>query len=422
MIGFIGLSHLGLNYSLATATKGFDVVAFDKDPVLTTRCSRGDFPIEEPGFRELFAEHRGRIRYTSDESALAECDLVFYSLDIRTSDRNESDLGPLTSLIHDTASHLSANGVAVVLSQVSPGYMRRLRARLGELSPAEFYYQVETLIFGRAIERAMEPERFIVGAPDPSRPLPARFQEWHAAFGCPVLVMRFESAELAKIAINLFLVSSVTTTNLLAEICERIGANWEEIAPALRLDKRIGPHAYLSPGLGIAGGNLERDLVTVQTLAAENGAEAGLVNAWQISNYYRRGWALRQIHRWVLSRDRQARLAFWGLAYKQDTHSVKNSPALALAQELAPFEKVAYDPLVKMLSSPVDNLSMAASALQACRGADALVVMTPWSEFRGVDPKSVRQEMKGDILIDPFGVLDRRACRDAGFSYYRLGS
>lgn len=422
MIGFIGLSHLGLNYSLATAAKAFDVVAFDKDPALTARCSLGDFPIEEPGFRELFAEHRGRVRYTSDESALAECDLVFYSLDVRTNDRNESDLGPLTDLIHDTASHLSAGTVAVVLSQVSPGYMRRLQARLGESSPAEFYYQVETLIFGRAVQRAMEPERFIVGAADPSRPLPARFQEWHAAFGCPVLVMRFESAELAKIAINLFLVSSVTTTNLLAEICERIGANWEEIAPALRLDKRIGPHAYLSPGLGIAGGNLERDLVTAQTLAAENGVEAAAVNAWLISNSYRRGWALRQIHRWVLSRNRRPRLAFWGLAYKQDTHSVKNSPALALAHELGSFEKIAYDPQVKSLGSPIDNLAMAASALQACHGADALVVMTPWREFSEVDPNAIRQEMKGNILIDPFGVLNQRACLDAGFSYHKLGS
>ena len=245
------------------------MVAYDPDPTLTARCAAGEFPIEEPGFSELFAQHRARLRYTSAETALAECDLVFYSLDVRTNERNESDPGPLTALIHATAPHLAAGTTAVVLSQVSPGYMRQLRAELRELSPADFYYQVETLIFGRAVERAMQPERFIVGADDPGRPLPAPFQAWHAAFECPVLVMRLESAELAKIAINFFLVSSVTTTNTLAEICEAIGADWNEIAPALRLDRRIGPHAYLTPGLGIAGGNLERDLVTVQSLAGQ---------------------------------------------------------------------------------------------------------------------------------------------------------
>jgi len=422
MIGFAGLSHLGLNYSLATAAKGFDVVAFDPDPELIARCAGGNFPIEEPGFRELFAEHRGRIRYTAEQAALAECDLVFYSLDIKTNDRNESDVGPLTALIHDTAPRLSPETTAVVLSQVSPGYMRQLVTDARDRSPAVFYYQVETLIFGRAVERAMEPERFIVGATDPTRPLPARFQEWHAAFGCPVLVMRFESAELAKIAINFFLVSTVATTNTLAEVCEAIGADWSEIVPALRLDKRIGPHAYLSPGLGIAGGNLERDLVTIQKIAHERGTEVGIVSAWQSNSRHRRDWATRRVHELVLSVNAEPRLAIWGLAYKQDTHSVKNSPALALAQSLPTADKVAYDPVIKSLADPIPGLSIAASALEACASADALVVMTPWPEFAMIAPGVIRKRMRGDVLIDPFALLDGEECRAAGFSYYRLGS
>jgi UDPglucose 6-dehydrogenase len=424
MIGFVGLSHLGLNYSLATAAKGFDVVAYDPDPRLTARCAAGEFRIEEPGFSELFAQHRARIRYTSAETALAECELVFYSLDVRTNERNESDLGPLTALIHTTAPHLSAGTTAVVLSQVSPGYMRQLRLELRELSPADFYYQVETLIFGRAVERAMQPERFIVGADEPNRQLPAPLRQWHASFGCPVLVMRLESAELAKIAINFFLVSSVTTTNTLAEVCERLGASWGEIVPALRLDQRIGPHAYLSPGLGIAGGNLERDLVTVQSLAAKSGTEAGIVSAWQINSRHRRDWALRRVHELVLFGEHTTKKSFalWGMAYKQDTHSLKNSPAISLAEALAPFRKSAYDPQVKSLGRPIPNLSIASSALEACRGADALIVMTPWREFSAIAPGAIRREMSGNILIDPFGVLDLPDCHGAGFSYHTMGS
>jgi len=424
MIGFVGLSHLGLNYSLATAAKGFEVVGYDPDPALVSRCAAGDFPIEEPGFAELFAQHRARIRYTSTPQDLAECDLVFYSLDVRTNERNESDLAPLTALIHTTAPLLSENTTAVVLSQVHPGYTRQLREELRDRSRADFYYQVETLIFGRAVERAMEPERYTVGAADPRLALPKAFADWHAAFGCPVLVMRLESAELAKIAINFFLVSTVATTNTLAEVCEAIGADWNEIAPALRLDKRIGPHAYLSPGLGIAGGNLERDLATVQSIATRYGTEAGIVSAWQINSRHRRDWALRKVHELVLRKGNAGDKSFalWGLAYKQDTHSIKNSPAIFLAEALGPFQKVAYDPQVKSLPHPVPNLSIAASALEACRGADALVVMTPWREFSGIAPSAVRQEMKGGVVIDPFGMLDSGACREAGLSHRRLGS
>ncbi|HSP45772.1 MAG TPA: UDP binding domain-containing protein, partial [Chthoniobacterales bacterium] len=287
---------------------------------------------------------------------------------------------------------------------------------------AKLFYQVETLIFGNAVERAMKPERYIVGCADPHVALPEPYAKWLMSFGCPVLPMRYESAELAKIAINFFLVSSVTTTNTLAEVCERIGADWHEIAPALRLDKRIGPHAYLSPGLGIAGGNLERDLVTIQTLAAEHGTEAGIVSAWQISSRYRRDWVLRQVHELVFPRNPKPRLAFWGLAYKQDTHSVKNSPSLALAESLEPFEKIAYDPQVKSLQNSIANLAMAPSALEACRKSDALIIMTPWREFSTIDPGALRREMAGDVLIDPFGVLDERRFRKAGFSYHKLGS
>ncbi len=421
MIGFVGLSHLGLNYSLATAAKGFEVVAYDPDGALTARCATGEFPIEEPDFGELFAQHRGRIRYTSDETTLVECDLVFYSLDVATNERNESDPGPLTELICATAPKLSPGTIAVVLSQVSPGYMRQLRTELGELSPADFYYQVETLIFGQAVERAMQPERFIVGADDPARSLPAPLQAWHAAFKCPVLVMGFESAELAKIAINLFLVSTVATTNTLAEICEAIGADWNEIVPALRLDRRIGPHAYLKPGLGIAGGNLERDLVTVQSLANRHGTEAGIVAAWQRNSRHRRDWAICQIERVFPSKEHRAVLAVWGLAYKADTHSTKNSPSIELMRALRGHRIHAHDPVAQIDAAEFSHVTIFSSPLAAAEGADALLVMTPWSSYASLPIKELRNLLRGRVIIDPFAVLDEAECRRLGFEYHRLG-
>jgi UDPglucose 6-dehydrogenase len=420
MIGFAGLSHLGLNYSLATAARGYDVVAHDPDPHLVGRLVNGDFPIEEPGFRELHAAHAGRLRYTAQAGELGACGLVFFSLDVATDGRNESDLGPLTALIDRTAPFLAKGAAAVVLSQVRPGYTRALAGRLGAV-PVSWHYQVETLIFGAAVRRASEPERFIVGAADPSAPLPPAYRDWLDSFACPVLAMRFESAELAKIAINLFLVSSVSTTNTLAGICEAIGADWAEIAPALRLDRRIGPHAYLKPGLGIAGGNLERDLATVRSLAAERGTEAGLVEAWQRQSAHSRFWALRALERELLASNPAARIAVWGLAYKEDTHSVRNSASIELIRTLTGCDIHAYDPAARIMASTIPNLTVHEAALDTLTNADALVIMTPWREFSSVPPAELVARMRGNLVIDPYGMLDRGVAAAAGIRHRVIG-
>lgn len=421
MIGFIGLSHLGIVYGAATAAKGFDTVGFDPDAALCEALAAGRLPVAEPGLDELSATHRARLHFTADPARLAECEVVFFSRDVPTDAENRSDLGPLRQLIGSTAAHLAPGAIVVILCQVPPGFTRSLLGLYPSLA-SRLYYQVETLIFGAAVERALKPERYMIGCANPAAPIPSPFAKWLHAFGCPLLPMRYESAELAKIAINCFLVSTVSTTNMLAEICEHIGAEWAEIAPALRLDKRIGPHAYLGPGLGIAGGNLERDLVTVQSFAAMYGTEAGIVSAWQLNSRYRRDWALRKVHELVLSQNPKARLAIWGLAYKQDTHSTKNSPSLALAKALSPVAKTAYDPQVRLEAGSVPNLLQTASALEACRDADALVIMTPWQEFRAIAPAQLRDALPGGIVIDPFRTLESGACKAAGLRLHQLGA
>jgi len=426
MIGFAGLSHLGINYSLATVAKGFEVVAFHPSTELVANLGVGKFPIEEPGLAELFTANRGRFRVTADARDLSVCELVFVALDVKTDDANRSDTGPLTELIRQIAPHLKPGCTLVLLSQVNPGFTRRLREDLIRTSAVgQVIYQVETLIFGRAVERALHPERYIVGAIDPAQPLPARLKQWHDSFGCPVLVMRYESAELAKIAINFFLVSSVATTNTLAEVCENIGADWNEIAPALRLDARIGPKAYLTPGLGIAGGNLERDLVTVKHLAEGSTADTGIVDAWQRNSAHRKDWAVRTLREAAGKRGldlANAVVAVWGLTYKENTHSTKNSPALQFVTGIPEACKQAYDPAAKLTAVTFPRFQQVATALGCCRGADALVIPTPWPEFRSADLKAIRAAMSGHIILDPFGLLDGGQAASLGFDYYRIGA
>jgi len=252
--------------------------------------------------------------------------------------------------------------------------------------------------------------------------LPQTFSELLQSFKCPILTMRYESAELAKISINMCLVSSVSVANTMAELCEKIGADWSEIVPALKLDKRIGPYAYLSPGLGIAGGNLERDLATVVSLANEFGADDGVVDSWISNSRYRRDWALKLMHRQVLSTIQNPVVAIWGLAYKQDTDSTRNSPALFLIDALKPYRIQAYDPSVKLDRVSVANFTQTESALDACADADVLAIMTPWKEFSNISLDDIKASMKGRSVIDPYGTLNGDACIEAEFSYFKLGS
>jgi UDPglucose 6-dehydrogenase len=370
----------------------------------------------EPELPETLKQHAGRIRYTAEVRDLKRCDLVYIAADVPTDDRGHSDLAGIRSLIDTVAAALSPTATLVILCQVPPGFTRSLafdRARL--------YYQVETLIFGRAVERALHPERTIVGCSDPAQPLPAHYAGFLAVFECPVLPMRYESAELAKISINCCLVASVTVANTLAELSERIGADWNEIAPALKLDRRIGQYSYLAPGLGLAGGNLERDLATVLQLSQETGTEAGLIQAFVRNSRHRRHWVLRTLHTEVLARKPDAVIAVLGLAYKENTHSTKNSPSLALISHLKPWRLRVYDPLVA--AKAVDHPACAGcdSALDAATGADVVAIMTPWPAFRTINPGELKSRLAGKSVIDPYRVLDGAGVKAAGLDYFTLG-
>ena len=424
-IGYAGLSHLGVVSSAATASKGYQVTAYDPDPSLVDDLASGRPPIAEPQLPELLARHGENIRYTSEASELSECSLIFLSEDVPTGADDQSDLSPLQSLVDEVVPHIPQSGILVVLSQVPPGFSRALSdtlRRLGGGREQRVFYQVETLVVGDAVERALNPERFIVGCAYPEVPLPERYASLLSSYDCPVLPMRFESAELAKISINMCLVSSISTANTLAELCEAIGADWSEIVPALKSDRRIGPHAYLSPGLGISGGNLERDLAAVRTLAAESGTDAGVVDAWLSDSNHRRDWAIRKVHVEVVSPALHPVIAVWGLAYKANTAVTKNSPSLALIDALRSYMVKVYDPEAVLDDRTVPNAVQGESALDVCRGADALVVMTTWSEFSSADLDQVREAMRGSVIIDPLSTLDRRRCAELGFTHIRLGA
>jgi UDPglucose 6-dehydrogenase len=414
-VGYAGMSHLGICSAVAAADKGCAVVGYDPDAALIERLARHDLPVIEPELDDRVAACGERLAFTSRTSDLGACDLVYIARDVPTDDQGQSDLRPIDALIDAVAPALKPGAHLIVLCQVPPGFTRT-RRRPG----LSLFYQVETLIFGRAIERATKPERFMVGAADAETPLPAPLADFLGRFGCPILVMRYESAELCKIAINVCLVASVGVANTLADLSERIGADWSEIVPALRLDARIGPKAYIQPGLGIAGGNLERDLATVCRLADETGSDAGIIRAQIANNRRRADWALHRLQERLPGSG--ATVGMLGLAYKENTHSTKNSPSLGLIRHLAPFALRLHDPVVKAERGLHPRFVQVASAMDVCDGADALAIMTPWPEYRGIEPRNVAARLKGKLVVDPFAVLDRKATRAAGLDHLVLGA
>ena len=421
--GFVGLTHLGIVSSIAWASFGRPVLGYDPNRESVDAIQKGVFPVHEPDLPELYDSARSHMRFSYEREALSECPVVIVALDVPTSADNVADLMPVTSLVETIAPILQQGVVLVVMSQVPPGFTRALAVRLSEMRPElsyTLYYWVETLVFGRAVERALKPERFIVGCADPTQPLVGVFDQGLKAYKCPILTMRYESAELTKTAINLYLAGSVTYANTLADLCLAIDADWEEMVPALKLDQRIGPAAYLRPGLGIAGGNLERDLQALKGLCNGYGVDARYLDAVIGHHTHRYNWLLRMLREHVFRHEASPRLAIWGLTYKKNTRSVKNSPALRVISDLSRRAQFsAWDPVI---SAKDVNLSAEIPSARdsVLEGADGLLILSDWDEFSECDLEPIRKLMHRSVVIDCVGALERRRAELTGIHYLSM--
>lgn len=411
-VGFLGASHLGQVYSTATAMCGMRVVLVDTDGPLIDALRNGP-SVVEPGLAEAWRETSPLRICTNNLHALSECQLIFVTKDVPTGDHGESQTLVIEELLNRLAGALKGSEVPVVMmSQVVPGTTRRFSKMFVNLS-----YQVETLIFGNALHRAVHPERHIVGVSNPKTKLHSRHSEWLSAFPAEQFIMRLESAELAKIAINLYLAATVSTTNSVAELSRALGADWSEIIPTLKADRRIGPFAYLSPGLGITGGNIERDLASFLQLASEFNVRGEVIEAFQKNSDYHRQWVLRELMSEGLVGS--GIVGVLGLAYKSETASTKNSASLALLRQLSGQHVRVHDPKVGRLDLP-SPIQRCTSWNDTVSGTDAVVVMTPWPEYSEINVGVLARLMKGRLVIDPFAVLDAAAMEGYKMDYRNL--
>ena len=415
IIGIAGLSHLGIITAVGLAEKGFKILAWDSDLDRSKNFRTGKTTISEPLLSELLYKNSTNITFAENCSELEIADLVYIAADTPTDNASPKNLIFIHKIISEVTKFSKKEAVIIILSQVPPGFTRRIK-----IPNKHLFYQVETLIFGRAIERFLKPERFIIGCADSNQPIHSALLTILETFNCPILPMSYESAELAKISINCMLTAQISTTNMLSSLCESIGASWSEITPALQSDKRIGKYAYLEPGLGLAGGNLERDLKVLNDLTAINQIENTQIAAWLKTSDYQKTWLFRNLKSIVLDHIRNPKIAVLGLAYKENTDSIKNSPAIHFLNQIKGHDIYVHDPVVKL-----NNILWAKQVqnpFEAIEGADVLILTTAWPEYKTISIRDINARMRGRIIIDPLAVLFNQNPERFDFKWLRLGS
>ena len=399
-VGFLGMSHLGLVTSVCLAEKGFKVKCFDNDSKLIEQLKINNILIKEPNLTELLKKNRKNLSFIHDLRDLNDCEIIYVSLDIKTDKNGISDLKDIDKLLKQFKKCYNDNQILIILSQVPPGFTRKLIANFKQL-----FYQVETLIFGEAVNRSLNPERLIVGTCNNDFSIPKNYRKLLKTYNCPINIMSYESAELTKISINLFLISSVATTNTISSLCEKIGADWNDIIPSLRMDKRIGRYAYLRSGLGISGGNLERDLQTFKHLAKQNHVDFSIINAFKKNSVIMKDWPFKIIKKYVLSKIKNPTFTIWGLSYKPNTNSTKNSPSIHLIKKLKHYDISVFDPVVKWKSIWHPNAHVLDKPTSCFHKSDVLLILTEWEVFKKINYVEFLKKNKFKIIIDPFRLI-----------------
>lgn len=413
----VGLWHLGCVTAACLARAGHDVVGLDDDAAVVAGLKAGRLPLFEPGLDDLTAAGvaAGRLRFTDDPSAAAGAEIAWITYDTPVDENDVPDVAFVVDRVHALLPHLPDGCLVLVSSQVPVGTTRRLAeaAAAAGRTGLSFGYSPENLRLGRAIEVFTRPDRVVVGLQsEADRPKVAAVL---APLTDAIVWMGVEAAEMTKHAINAFLATSVAFMNEIAALCEQVGADAKEVERGLKTEERIGPKAYLSPGGAFAGGTLARDIATLAGIGRREAVPVTLVAAVGESNDRHRSWPLRKLTSRLGSLEGR-RIAILGLTYKPGTSTLRRSSAVELARALADAGAAvsAYDPAVPALPEGLPGIALAADAAAALAGADAVVIATPWPEFRALDWTALLASMRTPTVVDLSGfIADLAADRSA---------
>jgi UDPglucose 6-dehydrogenase len=383
------------------------------------RLRAGEVPIFEPGLEELIERNRDRLRFTLDvQEAIDGAEFLFVCVGTPPTYSGDADLSAVWTVIDELPG--TTRAILVMKSTVPVGTGEKVRAALDARGLAHVGYasNPEFLAEGTAVDDFMHPDRVVVGAfePDDAEAVAAL----HDGLDCEVVRTDVQSAEMIKLAANAFLGTRISFINEIANVCELVGADVEQVALGMGLDRRIGRH-YLRPGIGFGGSCFPKDISFLKLLAGNSGYHFQLLNAVIEVNELqkRRVVSKLQKHLDVL---RGKRIALLGLAFKPQTDDLREAPSIVLASRLLAegAEIVAWDPVADA-SRLLNGVQFAATVLEAVEDADAAVVVTEWPELRDVDWEEAGRLMRTKLLIDGRNMLDPAALRRLGFAYEGVG-
>ncbi len=430
-IAMVGSGYVGLVSGACFADFGHDVVCIDKDPSKIERLNAGIMPIFEPGLGELVAANAksGRLSFTTNlAEGIAGAGAIFIA--VGTPSRRgdgHADLSFVYAVAREIADNLAGPAVIVTKSTVPVGTgdeVERILRESGSAVQFAVASNPEFLREGAAIGDFKRPDRIVIGSDDEwARGVLREVYRPLFLNRAPILFTSRRSAELIKYAANAFLATKITFINEMADLCEKVGADVQDVSRGIGLDGRIGAK-FLHAGPGYGGSCFPKDTLALLKTAEDYDSPVRVVEAVAKVNESRKRAMGRKVIDALGAEPRGKRVAMLGLTFKPNTDDMRDAPAIAIAQALqdAGVDVIAYDPEGMEMAAPMmPGVTMASGTYAAIEGADAVVLVTEWDAFRALDFARVSQLARGAVMVDLRNVYDPAEVRAAGFTYVSVG-
>jgi len=420
-----GLWHLGSVISACLAKLGHTVVGLDFNKDCITNFQNAKAPVSEPGLNELIHENiqRKNLSFTSEpEIALAKIDVLWVGFDTPVDEKDNADFSLIVKNFEKISKLVPDQTKIIVSSQVPVGFTRYLRNEFQIKYPGKkvyFAYSPENLRLGKSLKTFLEPDRIIIGVNSDEK---EKFLPVFTTISDRLEWMSIESAEMTKHAINAFLATSICFANELATLCERVGANANDVERGLKTEERIGPKAYLTPGNAFSGGTLARDVRFLQNIGKKNLLPLYLINSVLESNDFHKTWIQRKCKE-ILGDLNGKRITVLGLTYKPGTNTLRRSMSVELCEWIKDqgAEVTAFDPAIHEL--PQDLLaviSLSADLARSVETADCIIVATKWPDFQKIETDIITM-MRRKTIIDPNGFMEVLLGNVHTIEYFAVG-
>ncbi|MCB5277280.1 MAG: UDP-glucose/GDP-mannose dehydrogenase family protein [Candidatus Cloacimonadaceae bacterium] len=436
-LAVIGSGYVGLTSGACFADMGNNVICVDNDSRKIDMLNRGEIPIFEPGLESMVKRNvaEGRISFSTDiKKAVEESLILFIAVGTPPEEDGSADLSHVLAAAGEIAEHMNDYKIIVDKSTVPVGTADRVKARIREVlnqRGSKLGFDVvsnpEFLKEGAAIDDFMRPDRVVIGtdseqAAHAMRTLYAPFNRTHDR----VIVMSIRSAEMTKYAANALLATKISFINEISRLCEAYGADVEEVRNGIGSDSRIG-YKFIYPGVGYGGSCFPKDIKALIHMSSEVGYDSRILKAVEAVNQDQKHLLVQKLISHFGQNLQGKTFAVWGLAFKPQTDDMREAPATVIIRALiAAGAKVrAFDPVAmneaKRILGNLEGFILCSDEYEALKGADAMLLITEWRQFRYPDFKRIKAELKEAVIFDGRNQYEPKALREMGFTYYGIG-